>query len=224
MVIALTNTENTNPPKFGKSARYRAWPDGFVFFHEPSLPVSDLQRKEIAKCLGVEPESEHVEAVVVAIRRFASFKEAMSSLPDGDHRNRDRRALKALVQAMDGLSPNVMGLLAQNGVTLTLPDGPDQIAAAARSAIDGVDRNSAKKGKGNRADHFKNELFRELAGIYSNATGRALTYTNKPDPAHEATGPLVDFLCAAVSPVPELKRMTTGALAKACARAHAKDK
>ncbi|MEE9301463.1 MAG: hypothetical protein V3V17_10125, partial [Alphaproteobacteria bacterium] len=55
-------------PRFGEDDRSRAWsePDGFTWFHQPSLPVTDEQVQEIAASLGVPETSKHVAAVLAA--------------------------------------------------------------------------------------------------------------------------------------------------------------
>ena len=70
---------------FGQSARSKAWPDGFTFYHEPGLPVSEDQTKEIAASLDVAADSEHVAAdsehvaaTIAALRRFDGRERAMA--------------------------------------------------------------------------------------------------------------------------------------------------
>ena len=75
------------------------WPDGFVFKHDPALPITDEQIQEIAVSLGVRDDSEHVAAVLAAIRRFDGRETAMADLPRGDHRARDIKTLEALARA-----------------------------------------------------------------------------------------------------------------------------
>jgi hypothetical protein len=54
-------TKRPQPPKprFGESDRDRAWPDGFVFKHEPALPVTDEEVREIAASLNLPTDSKH---------------------------------------------------------------------------------------------------------------------------------------------------------------------
>lgn len=198
------------------------WPDGFVFKHDPALPITDEQVREIAASLNVGDDSEHVAAVLAALRRFDGRETAMPELPKGDHRARDIKTLEALAKAMDGLNPNVLAALAHYGVNLSFCDGV-HTAACARLAAEDIKRRQPPAKKGARPKTSREVFLQELAEIYADATGidgkMSVTSESKKTAGGQPTGRFFTFMRAAVAPLPDLKRPDDHALAKATTRA-----
>ncbi len=167
--------------------------------------------------------SEHVDAVLAAIRRFDGRETAMEALPDGDHRARDIETLAALARAMDGRNANVRAELDRYGIDLGNCEAA-QVAEVARQAAKAIERariassRSGRRPKGSRA-----VTLRELAAIYKQATGRpgkiAKTSDGGITKGGQPTGRFFKFIRAAVSPVPALKILLDDALAAAVTRA-----
>jgi hypothetical protein len=216
----MTKAKRRRPPKpsFGKSDRFKAFPHDFVFLHEPALPVTDKQVQKIAASLDVGEDSEHVAAVLAAIRRFHGREIAMSELPSGDHRTRDIETLEALARGMEGLNPNVLAALARHGVELGDCE-PAHIAGVARLAAKDTDRRRPPSKTGARPKTSRKLVLRDLAAIYTDATGQpgkiSKTSETKKTVGGRPTGPFFRFIRAAVSPVPTLKIILDHALASA---------
>jgi hypothetical protein len=219
----MAKTKRRRPPKpsFGKSDRYKAWPDDFVFLHEPALPIADDEVREIAETLGVRINSKYVTEVLAVIRRFHGRKIAMAELPSGDHRIRDIETLAALARAMDGLNANVLAALARYGVDLGDFE-PAQAAEAAREAATEMAQKAPSR-SGRRPKNSRAETLRELEAIYRMATGNpgkiGKTSATKQTDGGKPSGPFFRFIRAAVSPVPTLKTIPDGTLASAVTRA-----
>ena len=213
------------PPKssFGKSRRHEVWPVGFVFQHVPALPITDEQVREIAASLDVRDDSEHVVAVLAAVRRFDGRETAMAELPPGDHRARDIETLAALARAMDGMNANVRAALVHYGVNLGNCE-PTQVAEASRQAAKEIERaRVASSRSGRRPKSSRAVVLRDLAAIYTKATGRpakiAVTSDSGKTTAGRPTGLFFRFMRAAAAPVPALAALSDDALAGAVRRA-----
>ena len=217
--------KTTAKRKFGKSDRYRAWPDGFEFFHKPQLPITDKQARKIATSLGVEIESDHVAAVFATIRRFDGREASMAELPQGDHRTQDIETLAALARAMEGLNLNVLARLARHGVDLG-DSQPEHVMEAARLAVEDIERTRPRPKPGPRRMDSREIVLRELAANYEATTGRKakLNTTSGSDitEAGRPSGPFFRFIRAAIAPVPSLKKLKDDALAQAIRRATAR--
>ena len=218
-------SKRRRPPKpsFGKSRRHQEWPDGFEFLHDPALPVTDEQTREIAASLDARDDSEHVSAVLAAIRRFDGRETAMAESPPGDHRAHDIETLTALARAMDGLNANVRAAVARYGIDLG-NYAPAQTAEAARQATVEMERERiASSRSGRRPKNSRAATLRELAAIYKMATGRpgkiSVTSESAKTIAGRPTGQFFRFIRATVAPVPALEGLTDDALAAAVKRA-----
>jgi len=199
--------------RFGQSERYRAWPDGFVFVHQPALSVTDEQIAAIAKSLDVAMGSKHVAEVVAAIQRFNGRQIAMAELPAGDHRKRDIETLNALARAMEGWNSNVATHLVRHGADLAVHE-PAQIAAAAREAV--IEMARVRRRRGRRPRTSEKILFQELIAIYTSATGKLARLSKTP--LGEPTGPLFRFIRVAVAAIPQLQTRSDEALFTAVRR------
>ena len=222
-MTAASKRHRPPKPRFGESDRHRAWPDRFVFRHVPALLVADEEVREIAASLGVQIDSEHVAAVLAAIRRFDGRKTAMAAVPDDDHRARDIKTLAALAHAMDRMNANVRAALVRYGIDLGYCE-PAQVAEAARQAAKTIERaRIASPRSGRRPENSRAVTLRELAAIYKQTTGRpgkiAKTSESKTTKAGQPTGRFFRFIRVAVSPVPALKILSDPALAAAVTRA-----
>ena len=218
-------SKRRRPPKrgFGESDRYCAWPDRFVWRHVPALPVTDEEVRKIAASLGVLIDSEHVDAVLAAIRRFDGRKTAMAAVPDGDHRARDIDTLGALARAMDGMNANVRAALVRYGIDLGNCE-PAQVAEVARQAAKAIKRARIASPRSGRPPKVSRAVtLRELTAIYKQATGRpgkiAKTSGSGITKAGQPTGRFLKFIRAAVSPVSDLKILSDHTLAAAVTRA-----
>ena len=222
-MTAASKRHRPPKPRFGESDRYRAWPDRFVWRHVPALPVTDEEVRKIAASLGVLIDSEHVAAVLAAIRRFDGRKTAMAAVPDGDHRARDIETLAALARAMDGMNANVRAALVRYGIDLGNCE-PAQIAEVARQAAKAIKRARIASPRSGRPPKVSRAVtLRELTAIYRQATGRpgkiAYTSETKITKSGQPTGHFFRFIRAAVSPVPALKIIPDHTLAAAVKRA-----
>jgi hypothetical protein len=195
----------------------RAW-RRVAFQHKPSLPVTDDQISKIAAYLEVDEDSEHVAAVIKTIRRFNGRKIAMAALPGGDHRERDIETLSALARAMDGFNSNVLARLARYGIDLSTC-APAEIAAAARLAAEELERARPISKRGRKPNVSRKMLFRELAEIYTKATGKRATISKTSGSGKTKAGlpcgPFFRFMRAAVAPIPELAALGDTGLASA---------
>ncbi len=202
--------------------RTRARFDRLKFHHEPALRVTDAQLSEIAASLGVEEGSEHIAAVLDTIRRYHGRQTAMGTLPHGNHRDHDIETLLALARAMDGLNANVLARLAHFGVDLGGVESAN-IADAARHAAEELQRAKPKPKRGPKRNESRDILFRELADIYSAATGRRPTISrttwSEATKGGRPSGPFPLFIRAAIAPLPDLARLQEYALASAVERA-----
>lgn len=217
---ASPKRRRSRKPRFGENERHGQWPDGFVFRHDPALLVPEEQAREIAASLGVEDDSEYVAAVLAAIRRFHGRETAMAELPTGDHRARDIETLKALERAMKGLNLNVLNALDLHGVDLSC-DGA-HVAEVARLASEDIKQARPRPKNGRKSLDSRAVLFRELAEIYTAATGRPAkicTASGATDTEGQPIGRFFRFIRAAVAPVPALAGLGNHALAKAVTRA-----
>ncbi len=217
-------------PRYQKSGahiwdRHKVWPDDFVsieFLHKPALPVTDKQVQKIAASLDVGEDSEHVAAVLAAIRRFHGREIAMAELPPGDHRAHDIETLEALARGMEGLNPNVLAALARHGVDFSLCDGA-HAAECARLAAEDVQHRQQPPKRGPRPLTSRELLLRDLVAIYTDATGRpakiSLTSASGKRGAGHPTGRFFKFIRAAVAAVPSLKKLKDGTLRQAMKRA-----
>ena len=146
----------------------------------------------------------------------------MAELPPGDHRARDIKTLKALALAMDGLNANVRAAVARYGVNLGYGE-PAQIAEAARQAAMAMERERVASSKlGRHRKDSRAATLRELAAIYTAATGRpgkisvvSEAYKDSGKPAFR----FFTFIRAAAALSPELNNDGDHALAKATQRA-----
>ena len=181
---------------------------------------SKKQVREIAASLGVPDDSEHVAAVLASISRFAGRQIAMAELPDGDHRDRDIETLEALARAMDGLTANVLVALAHYGVDF---GDAAQIAEYARLAKEDIKRRQQPPKRGRRSLTSRAIVLRDLAAIFTDATGRpskiSVTSESKKAAGGRPTGQFFTFMRAAVAPVLTLNGIDDYALAEAVKRA-----
>ena len=213
--------KSTAKRKFGTS--YRAWPGGFEFLHVPDLPITDDQVEEIATSLGVGNESDHVAAVLAAIRRFHGRETAMAKLPQGDHREHDVKTLTALAQAMDGMNANVVAALAHYSIDLGNYESTRvaQVARLAAAQIEKARVTASRRGR--RPLSSRAATLRDLAKIYEQATSKAanisVTSGSGITKAGQPKGRFFRFLRAAIEPVPKLSQLDDHALAKAVKRA-----
>ena len=194
-----------------------------MFRHDPALPVADEEVREIAASLGVLIDSEHVDAVLAAIRRFDGRKTAMAAVPDGDHRVRDVETLAALARAMDGMNANVRAALVRYGIDLGNCE-PAQVAEVARQAAKAIKRARIASPRSGRPPKVSRAVtLRELTAIYKQATGRPGKIARASESGimkeGQPTGRFFRFIRAAVSPVPALKILSDYALASAVTRA-----
>lgn len=177
---------------------------------------SKKQRREIAASLGVPDDSEHVDAVLETTRRFHGREIAMAELPTGDHRARDIETLEALARAMDGMNPNVLLALAHYGVEFS---DAAHIAEYARLASEDIKRRQQPPKRGRRSLTSRAIVFRDLAAIYTEATGRpskiSVTSESKKEAGGRPTGRFFTFMRAAAAPVPVLQDLSDHALAAA---------
>ena len=147
----------------------------------------------------------------------------MAELQPGDHRVRDIETLSALARAMDGMNSNVMRTLVKYGAELDIGE-PTRVAAVARLAAEDIVQaiTPKKSGRKRKGEGLRDMLFRELAEIYTTATGRAAKMVVKSEVYEEAgqpTGRFFAFVRAAVAPVPELGKLKDHALSQAVKRA-----
>ena len=228
-VVATWERPPREEPRYEKSGahvwdRHKKWPDDFVsieFLHKPALPVTDEQVQEIAASLDVGEDSEHVAAVLAAIRRFHGRETAMAELPPGDHRTRDIETLEALARGMEGLNPNVLAALARHGVDFSHCDGV-HTAECARLAAEDVKRRRPPPKRGARSLESREILLRDLAVVYTDATERSAKVAVASQSAANSgqpTGRFFKFIRAAVVPLPSLKKLRDHALHQAVKRA-----
>jgi hypothetical protein len=222
-------SKRRRPPKlkFGESPDHQAWDNDKVdVFHEPALPVTREQIQAIAASLKAQVGSEHVFAVLAAIRRYDGRETAMAELPPGDHRARNIKTLNTLALAIDGLNTNVRAALARYGVFL---DIPAETAEAAREAAMEMERERvASSRSGRRPKISRAATLRELTAIYKMATGRpgkiSTTSETGKTRGGKPTGRFFLFMRAAVAPVRDLAELRDYALAEAVKRATARTK
>ena len=214
-------TDKRHDNKFNKSEAEHKWCHT-EFFYQPSLPVTDAQVSEIAAHLYVSEDSDYVGAVVAAIRRCHGREIAIAQLPPGDHRIRDIATLNALAQAMGGLNSNILARLAKHGVDASSFDG-NHVAAVASLVIEELQREIPKPKRGAKPKVSRNITFRELTEVYKNATGKnsSINYSSetRQTTGGQPTCPFFLYMRAAMTPVPELSKLTDQALASAVRRA-----
>ncbi len=145
----------------------------------------------------------------------------MAEVPSGDHRARDIKTLEALARGMEGLNPNVLAALAHYGVNLSFCDGA-RITDFARIAREDIKRRQLPAKPGPRPKTSRAATLRELAAIYTAATGRpgkisvvSEAYKDSGKPAFR----FFTFIRAAAALSPELNNDGDHALAKATQRA-----
>ncbi len=189
--------------------------------YKPSLPISQGQWDAIAKTLGVETDSDHVQAAYDAVRAYAGRRSAMAELPAGDHRVRDVETLMALARAMEGMNLNVRAALAREGIDFTWP-APDDTALAAQHAAETMARDIQPPKRGPKPKTSRAVVLCQLADIFTTATGKPARFsavsTDKQD-AGNPSGPFFRYLRAAVAPASDLAGLTDHALAQAAKRA-----
>ena len=151
----------------------------------------------------------------------------MAELPPGDHRLRDIETLAALARAMDGLNANTLARLARHGIYFgSMPAA--EVAIAATVAAEEIERELQPPRKGPRPKDSRAHTLRELAGIFTRATGQdakiAVTSESARTKGGQPTGPFFRFVRAAWEPINEFDSVNDHALAKMIKRATTRTK